>query len=137
MDNEILKADPRYRKKALISMLVMVIFGIMAIVFLLPWLKGYLMFLGCRKGAQVLVLIFGVAFIIPIFLSIQMLRIAAKSMREERFPPSGTKVIKDTAVLSGNAAKNRGIILFFLAGFMLLVSIIGIALVLHIMVRFV
>ena len=137
MDTEILKADPRYRKRALLTILGITIAGCLIIAFLLPWLKEYLMFLGCRKGAQVIVLVFALAFIVPLILSIKMLMIASRVMQEERFPPSGTKVIKDTVVLTGIEAKNRGIILFFLAGFMLLASIIGIALILLIVVRFV
>jgi hypothetical protein len=137
MSKEILKADPGYRKRTMLIITGMLIAGCLVIAFLLPWLKSYMLTLGCRKASQLLFAIFAVAFIVPLLLSFHIIRTGVKSLREERFPPTGTKVIKDTVLLTGKEARNRGKILIFLAGFIMALSITGMTLIIFIVVRFV
>lgn len=112
MEKEILRADSEYRRKFIIKITILytlaLAVGCLLIFWGRPWLKGYLGSLEPRAALN-----FITWFLIGIFLSILpisafLFRFGQKIVRAERFPPPGSKVIRDTEVLRGDRAVARG-----------------------------
>jgi hypothetical protein len=123
MAPELIKADPRYKKQLLIRILIIAFIFAIGLAFF----RSYLDSLIAGSDTQTLVLSLRIAlwlmFSIPVLFGIYIFRLALRSYKEERFPPSGTKVIKDTILLTGKAAKSRAIIIILIACSLILISV--------------
>jgi hypothetical protein len=112
MEKEILPANKEYRRKFIVRITVLcivaLVLGCVLILWGHPWMKRYLETLEPRRGLRLitwsLALIFLSILPICVFIFLQ----GRKIMRSERFPPPGTKVIRDTEVIRGERAIARG-----------------------------
>lgn len=111
---EILPADPGARRRALTLVVVGGAAGILAIEYLLPWARGRLaqaVYDGSVPRSaickSVLMGLMVVATSVAGF-GVYAFRLGRRVLSEERFPPAGTKVVRDTRVLRGRAARILG-----------------------------
>lgn len=122
---EIQPADPATRRRALFGAAVVALAGWLALFTLQRWLRG----LGgtdpvaLRLALEDAMLWGSWAACLPVavlatWLWLQGLRI----MRAGRYPAPGAKVIRDTPVLHGDAARLRGLALRVLAAFLALLA---------------
>ncbi len=112
MEKEILRADGEYRRKFLIKITILytvaLALGCLLIFWGRPWLKSYLDSLEPRAALNFITWSLIVIFLSILPISAFLFRFGQKIVRAERFPPPGTKVIRDTEVLRGGRAVARG-----------------------------
>jgi len=114
MDNEIIKADPAFRKKVLIIALLLVLAGAAAISVLMPWIQNRLAEEDTMVAIRMLRFLIIALFTPPLIFAFWMISFALKAYKQGLFPPEGTKVIKDTPRLQGKPAKSKAIALMAL-----------------------
>jgi len=107
----VLKADPAYRRRALLVYAVGLPLAVMLFVLLrhwgLPMLVEHLRRSG--DGALRLFKVLGiVSLAIPLGASVYLFRLGRRIQLTEQVPLPGTKVIRDTPVVSGPAARRLG-----------------------------
>jgi len=114
--SEVIPADPAYRMRIVILVLLLVAVGAGAIV----WLERT--WASIDPGTVDPDAVQEVLTIAPVFLGLPLLilslwlaRFSFRVRREERFPPEGVKVIRDTQLVTGAAARLRARIGFVLA----------------------
>jgi hypothetical protein len=111
---EILRADPRARRRALAIVVVGGVLGLLAIEWLLPWARGRVEQAVYEGGLpqsavckSVLAFLMLVAASVGAF-GVYVFRFGGRVVREERFPPAGVKVVRNTRVVHGRAARILG-----------------------------
>jgi hypothetical protein len=107
---ELLRADPRARRTALVAVGLVAVAGAAAIQWLLPRLAT-LASTGTisRKSICIGFLVFLVAFVVPVVLAgIQNVRRGRDAVRTEQFPSPNTRVLVDTRVARGRSAVTLG-----------------------------
>jgi len=114
--SEVIPADPAYRRRIAILVLVLAAVGAAAI----AWLERT--WAAIDPGTVDPDAVKRVLTIAPVLLAIPLLlfglwlaRFSLRVYREERFPPEGVKVIRDTQLVTGEAARLRARIGFLLA----------------------
>jgi hypothetical protein len=117
---EIQKADPKARRRAVILFSVAAIIGLGCIL-LLERYRGDLENYFVRHSDYLLahpeLPAFGLFILmLPIyFFALYLWRFGSSVVREQRFPPAGLAVTRDTPVLSGSAGVRRGRVIQALA----------------------
>jgi hypothetical protein len=110
---EIVRADPRQRRLAILTVLATAIVGAVAIHWVLPWAiesieravrGGMPRSVVCKSTLGVLC---AFAFLVAGF-GFWIARLGRSIVAAGRFPPPGQKVIRDTRVLTGRAAEALG-----------------------------
>lgn len=129
--HEMLRADPAVRRAAILAVIAAIAIGVVALGYLQP------LFDRARTGpatasdvafAAVLLRTCGIATLafgaaVDSFLALSAIRI----LRSGRFPPPGARVIRDTRILQGAAARRVALVhlllgtVFLAAGFVLLI----------------
>ncbi|HET9062185.1 MAG TPA: hypothetical protein VFO62_02750 [Candidatus Binatia bacterium] len=111
---EILRADPRARRRALAILVVGGLLGLLAIEWLLPWARGRVAQAVYEGGLpqsavckSVLAFLMLIAASVAAF-GVYVWRFGRRVVREERFPPTGVNVVRDTRVLNGRPARLLG-----------------------------
>lgn len=66
-----------------------------------------------------------IIFVPPILFAIFFISFALRCQKEGRFPPTGTKVIKDTVVLHGQDAKRSSLMIIVISVLLILFSLVG------------
>jgi len=122
MEREIIKADPKYKKQLLIRFLILVI----CLAIGLAFLRSHMENSDPQVLAECLSIVLWLIFIPPILFAVFFIRFALRCQKEGRFPPTGTKVIKDTVVLHGQDAKRRSLMIIVVSAAMILISLGGI-----------
>ena len=122
MEREIIKADPKYKKQLLIRFLILVI----CLAIGLTFMRAHMENLGTQALAGFLRVMLWIIFVPPILFAIFFISFALRCQKEGRFPPTGTKVIKDTVVLHGQDAKRRSLMIIVVSAAMILISLGGI-----------
>jgi len=112
---EILKADPSARRKAILSCIVAVIFGILILVWIVPSWFEYLNTLPKDQSISLAINLIAFLSVIPFSISLYFYRQGLKIIKSERCPPPGTKVIKDTPIIMGEKARWRGKVLIVIS----------------------
>ncbi|MEW6265321.1 MAG: hypothetical protein AB1641_19760 [Thermodesulfobacteriota bacterium] len=123
MAEEIIHADKKARKKVLILVVLAGIAGAGLAVWIAP---AYLRYLQGIEPGRAVVLVkttLVILFLAPAPIGAHMFGLGRKAAREERFPPSGLKIIRDTKVITGRPAVIRGRIIQTLATVMILLSL--------------
>ena len=130
MDKDIIRADKKYRNKALGLFFLLGLLGILLIIWGLPSGMEYLKRLDPKTAFLIidLVLVFIMLSMVPIGLF--LLNLSRKIMKHECFPPPGMKVIKDTPIEKGKKAKVKGQILLFISLLFMIAGLCG-ALYIH------
>jgi hypothetical protein len=107
---EIQRADSRARQIAIWALVVLAIVGATVLLLidhyrepLLAWALAD----SFRARAGVLVLVALASAPLPV-VAVYAVRIGSRVIRENRHPPAGTRVIRDTPVVFGAAARRRG-----------------------------
>lgn len=119
------KADPAARKKALYSIGAITIVGLAAIHWGLPALKQYLFRLPPRESLEMICWIIFITFLSAAPIGFYLCLLGRKTLNTNQFPPKRTKVIRDTAVLTGSSALRRGKILIVGGVLLILMSLFG------------
>lgn len=124
---EIQRADPKARRKAILSVIGGALFGT-GLYFLLEYMVGNIN-QWIETNALFMVEHHYVAFLLmlllisPIlWLSIYLIRFAGQIVKAERFPPPNTPVIRDVRVLEGRQAIRRGRLVQMLCWIILLTA---------------
>lgn len=108
-------ADPEYRKRVLRVSLLGVVLGLLLLGLMIPRLEKAVNFEDPAKALAIIKIVLLVTILIPALLTIYIIRIAVKTIRQRQFPPEGTRVLRDTPMLYDSDAVKRGSILFVLA----------------------
>jgi len=111
---DVVRADPQARQRAIAIVLGGGICGVVATRWLLPWAHERLA-QGVYEGSlpqsvvckSVLVGLMLVAASVVAF-GVYAYRFGRRVVEQERFPPAGTKVVRNTRVVSGRAARFLG-----------------------------
>ena len=125
---EIQKADPRARRRAILTVVFAALIGSVSI-FLLeqhgPALQDWI----ARDPAQLAkrleigLIVLTAAISLPLLaFAAYLWRFANRVIRTERMPPPGFAVVRDTPVLRGQFARHRGRMAQALAGFLALLA---------------
>ena len=117
---EIVRADPAARRWTLIGLLAILVIGGP----LVWWLENrvdWFGWLGDADGLGGSTLTFGVALFVILglpawVLGAYLFRVGRRTLASERFPPPGIRVVRDTTVREGTAARTTGMALCVLAG---------------------
>lgn len=112
---EYLYADPVYRKKVFILVLLIALGGTVCLTLLIPRLESYLSHQESETALNIVKYILLILLLIPALFSLLMVRIAIRTIKQGQFPPEGFKVIKDTRILYDDAAKARARIIIAIA----------------------
>ncbi len=104
----VLKADPGFRWKAMLVYIVFLAAGVAAIKWGLPAFTSYLAGQPPDEILFTLAVLAGLIFLSVLPWSVYMLVYALRILRAGQFPPPGAKVLRDTAVISGDEALARG-----------------------------
>jgi hypothetical protein len=118
---EIQPADPAARRHVLVAAAIVAVAGWAAFFFLQDWLAGLrgLDPLRARRALEEAMIWGSWAATLPVaVLATWLWWVGVRVCRAERFPPPGSKVVRDTPVLHGDAARLRGIALRVLAAFL-------------------
>ena len=125
MSDQIVRDDKKYRKKALLFYILSVFLGLLLVGWVLPRGTEYL-----RKLDPDAALMIADTVLVLILLSVApmglyLLRLAGKILKEERFPPQGTKVLRDTLIVTGRKAAVRGYVLRVVSVILIVVGLFG------------
>lgn len=118
METEIIQANKDSRRKVLIIVFLSMIAGLLILVWGFPAFSEYIETRSPQKAIAIIkyTLIFLFLAVLPA--SIYVFTLGRRIYIEERFPPKGMKVIKDTPLLEGIKAKRRGLSIQILAAVM-------------------
>ncbi len=107
------KTDPETRKRAFSWIGVITIIGVAAIHWGLPALKTYLFSLPPKDSLKMVCWILLLTFLSVSPLGVYLCLLGRRTLVTHQFPPVGTKVTRDTAILTGSSARRRGQFLIF------------------------
>lgn len=115
MNQHIIRADKRYRRKLIVIYILLVLLGTVLIGWVLPWGKEYLQRLDPQTALSVMKTALVVMFLSIVPFGLYLWMFGRKVMEHERFPPPGVKVVRDIRLIEGEKARNRGRLLVVLA----------------------
>jgi hypothetical protein len=119
------KADSATRKRALYWIGAMTIIGAATIHWGLPALKKYLFSLPPRESLKMGCWIIFITFLSVSPIGYYFCLLGRKTMKTNQFPPKGTKVIRDTEVLTGSSALRHGKMLILGGILLIILSVVG------------
>jgi L-asparagine transporter-like permease len=125
MSDQIVRADKRYRKRALLFYILSVLLSLVLVAWVLPRGTEYLRNLDPDAALLIAdtVLVLMLLSVAP--MGLYLLRLAGKILKEERFPPQGTKVLRDTLLVTGRKATVRGYVLRVVSVILIVVGLFG------------
>lgn len=115
MEDEIILADKSYRKKILFYLIILVIVCSIILLVGSPIIERTLYGQNPEKGMKITAILMFVFCLLPIPIGFYLLSIANRILREDRYPPTGLKMVKDTVVIHGEKAKLRAYLLLLFA----------------------
>lgn len=115
MTKHIVKADPDYRKKVFRLVLLILFIGFILLGLAIPMLQNSLVSKQPEAAIRILSYILAALLLLPALLSFILIRIGYRSIKERCFPPEGIRLIKDTALLTDQAAVKRGKLMIIFA----------------------
>jgi len=115
----IVRADKRYRRKALAVCAGLILLGAVMIGWVLPKAEGYLEQLEPETALRALEGALIAIFLTLLPMGLYVLQLGRRIMKAELFPPPGVKVIADTPLVQGRKARNYGRI-FVICGLVLI-----------------
>ncbi len=108
MKHMIMKADKKARRLAMAILAVGLLMGILLMLWVLPWGQRYLERQGPGATLRVVQVVIAVVFLGLIPFSAYFYWYGWRAVRSRRIPPPGTRVVRDTKVIEGDAAVARG-----------------------------
>ena len=111
---DVVRADPALRRGALLTLLALAIIGTIEIAWFLPWLSSLvetraaqgrsISLLACISFVSIVALL-----AVPVtVVGVRVVKSGRAAVRHGRFPPPGTRVLRDTKVLEGKPAQVFG-----------------------------
>ena len=130
---EIQKRDPRAFRHVLIVLAVSVAIAVAAVALIGRYRPAFEVWIDEDPLARLrtLALLASLGLLPFAAAGTYFFRLGARVVRAERFPPPGTTVVRDTAVLRGRAARRRGRLLQALAVILIVATAGGIAVLLR------
>lgn len=132
MNEEIQRADPRYRRQTLAVLVIAVVIAVAALFAIQHWMRGTAMTLSTQQALQqirlwtaITVLLSGVCLL---SLAAYCWHLARSAVRDRRWPPQGMRLLRDHRILHGEAVQSMALRLR-LTAVVLLVLTAGFALV--------
>jgi hypothetical protein len=125
--DDIIKADPAARRKALLLLISGGLLGVFVIKWGWPLFSDYLDTLPPEKALHILIYVLSFLSIVPFSIGAFMMRQGIQIMKIQCFPLPRTKVTKDTRIIRGNKAKRLGkfmialSVIFLLCGIFILI----------------
>lgn len=108
---EILRADPEARRRALIALAAVAAVAVVTVAWGLPAAEEFLRRQPPAEAARIVTVLALAAFLPAIPLGYFVWRHGQRIVASGRFPPPGTRVIRDTPVVTGREAGSRGVAL--------------------------
>ena len=115
MTEEIVKADNRSRRMVLALVMAAVVACGILVLWFRPWGVRQLMSMEPDKALRTIKWALVILFLGGTPGAAYLVSLGRRIMSENRFPPTGMKVLKDTPVLTGRAARKRGSAILALA----------------------
>ncbi len=114
MEPEYLKADPVYRRKVIIWLVLIFVLGFVVLGLGLPYAKQKLG--NMDPGAAIMLVKYAyLVIMLPLAtFCIYLFKLSVHSLAQGQFPPMGTKVVKDTLLYRGQEARKRAFLLVIL-----------------------
>jgi hypothetical protein len=134
MDQEFMNADKQFRNRVLVIVICIIIILSIIILFGLPAFNNLLHKMEPVMAMKIQGTVMFFLFLIPLPLGFKLLSISNHILREERYPPEGMKVLRDTLIIRGNKAKLHAYLLLLFA-FLLFFICIFCAFSAHIFLR--
>ena len=125
MAKNVVREGKKYRSKILVICVLLVFLCIAFIGWLLPLGIEYLRRLDAETAIFVIEMILVLIFLSVIPFAFYLFMIGRRIVKHERFPPPGTKVIRNTVLIMGDKARLRGQVLVFLSVVLVLIGLIG------------
>ncbi len=132
LEASLIPADKVYRKKVIFVYVILGSIGVAVIGWGLPWMQKFLQTLGREEALQFMKVVLVMVFLSVIPVALYLFSFGRKVSAAERFPPPGTKVIRDTVVLEGEKAKQRGRLIVVFSLVLALFGLFGALYALHI-----
>jgi len=110
MSDQIVRADKEYQKRALFFYVLMAFLGLVLVAWVFPQGTEYLRKLDPDAAFLIAdtVLVLILLSVVPV--GLYLYRLAGKILKENRFPPQGTKVLRDTLLVCGKRLCAQGCI---------------------------
>jgi len=137
MCEEMIYADPDYKKKVLRITAFVVVFVLILAGLGFNNFQLYLKQMETVSAVRLITVLLVIIFAVPCLFSIWIIKVALHSLKEKRFPPTGTKVIRDTKVLYDDKARIRSVILIALALFIIELCVIAIVFLSRLLLLFI
>lgn len=134
MEEEIQRADSKHRSRILVVLLVFVVAGLALLRWGLPAAYAELNRLDPETALRVIEAVLVLLFLGLIPFGLYLGRLGRRAVDHERFPPPGTRVVRDVPVLRGEKARRRGKALSFFS-WGLIVLAVAAALFVHFMIQ--
>ncbi|MDJ0704886.1 MAG: hypothetical protein QNJ46_16515 [Leptolyngbyaceae cyanobacterium MO_188.B28] len=121
----ILKADPEYRRKCLLLYGALAAVGLALAHWGAPLLKAWILGKELSEAIRLLQVLLGLMGLPLLLMAYYSYRLARKAIASSQFPPPGMKVLRDTEILEGPAARRKGRQLWVVSIALALIAVIG------------
>lgn len=105
---EKITADPRYRKQVLIKGAVYLALALVMILWIIPRASGHLMQTDPAKAFLLLEALIFLILMLMILGWVRVLYVGIQCVRQKRYPPENTPVLRDMSVTTGKKAAVKG-----------------------------
>lgn len=122
----ILKADSRLRRKVLLLYIAFAVLGLGTIYWLTPLFEEHVKEQGLREAKRSVQFLIVLLFMPVLGMAYYMRRLAKKVLASGQCPPPNTRVLRDTEILEGDAARRQGQSLLILSAMIGAVALVGI-----------
>ncbi len=132
MDEEIVRADRRWRRRLMLILAVMVLTGILLIGWGVPALDAFLDTADSttiRRGMDLFMAVMALLVILP---AGRLWQVGQRVIRTAQYPPPGVRVLRDTRRLGGAAACRRGRAMMITAAALVLL-VLGVCAAFHVL----
>jgi hypothetical protein len=118
-------ADPAYRRNAIACFVVMIAIGAAALLWGRPVFIDWLASQDPRDAVRAMQISFAAAFVPAIPMGLALLRLSRRIRASGQFPPPGMRVLVDTVIVTGAAARRQARGFLAVAVFICLASVTG------------
>jgi hypothetical protein len=125
VDEQLIHTDRKLRRVVLLALVAFAGIGAALVRWVLPWATRYVTNLEPAKALRILQIALSAIFLSVLPIAWYIAAFGRKVVTSRRMPPPGTKVIKDTAIITGQPALARGKALVAIAALLAILSLIG------------
>ena len=125
MNRRQVRADREYRRKIVVIYVFFVALGVTVLAWVLPRLREYIESREPNEATAIMKVISALVFLSVLPVAFYLMAFRRKVMKSERFPPPGVRVIRNTALIEGKDARQRGRAIVVLAWALVLLGLFG------------